>query len=90
MYIDGDNLMPKEPKGCCRVSNGCKDQSSISKATLRECKSRKKYLCIAWIDYQKAFYRVSHSWIIKSLEVIGVNNKFISLTRKLRVTGEQG
>jgi hypothetical protein len=27
-----------------------------------------------WIDYQKAFDRVPHSWIIKSLELIGINN----------------
>ena len=29
---------------------------------------------MAWIDYQKAFDRVPHSWIIKSLELIGINN----------------
>jgi hypothetical protein len=38
---------------------------------------------MAWIDYQKAFDRVPHSWIIKSLELIGINNKIISLTKKI-------
>jgi len=38
---------------------------------------------MAWIDYQKAFDRVPHSWIIKSLELIGINNKVISFTRKV-------
>ena len=38
---------------------------------------------MAWIDYQKAFDRVPHSWIIKSLELIGINNKVISCTRKV-------
>jgi hypothetical protein len=37
---------------------------------------------VAWIDYQKAFDRVPHSWIIKSLELIGINNKVISFTKK--------
>jgi len=38
---------------------------------------------VAWTDYQKAFDRVPHSWIIKSLELIGINNKVISFTKKV-------
>jgi len=37
---------------------------------------------MAWIDYQKALDRVPHSWIIKSLELIGINNKVISFIKK--------
>ena len=37
---------------------------------------------MAWIDYQKAFDRVPHSWIIKSLQLIGINNKVIAFTKK--------
>jgi len=44
---------------------------------------QKKKLCMAWIDYQKAFDRVPHSWIIKSLEIIGINTKVILFTRKV-------
>ena len=38
---------------------------------------------MAWIDYQKAFDRVPHSWIIKSRESIGINNKVILFTKKV-------
>jgi len=38
---------------------------------------------MAWIDNQKALDRVPHSWIIKSLELIGINNKVISFTKKV-------
>jgi hypothetical protein len=38
---------------------------------------------MAWIDYQKACDRVPHSWIIKSLELIGIKNKLISFTNKV-------
>ena len=38
---------------------------------------------MAWIDYQKAFDRVPHSWIIKSLELIGINSKVILFTKKV-------
>jgi hypothetical protein len=59
--IYDEKLMPKEQKGCSRGSKGCKDQLPISKAILQECKSSKKNLCMAWIDYQKAFDRVPHT-----------------------------
>jgi hypothetical protein len=38
---------------------------------------------MVWIDYQKSFDRVTHSWIIKSLELIGINNKVISFPKKV-------
>jgi hypothetical protein len=38
---------------------------------------------MAWINYQKAFDRVPHSWIIKSAEIIGINTKVISFTKKV-------
>jgi hypothetical protein len=60
-YIEDENLIPKEQKGCCSGSKGCKDQLLISKAILQECKGRKKNLCMAWIDCQKAFDRVPHN-----------------------------
>jgi hypothetical protein len=39
--MDTENLLPKEQKGCCNGTKGCKDQLLISKAILRECKGRK-------------------------------------------------
>ena len=77
-YMDNENLLPKEKKGCSRGTKEYKDQLLISKAIQRECKSGKKSLSMAWNDYQKAFDRVPHSWIIKSLELIGINNKVIA------------
>jgi hypothetical protein len=52
--MDDENLLQKEQKGCCSGTKGCKDQLLCSKAILQECKSRKKNLSMAWIDYQKA------------------------------------
>ena len=36
-----------------------------------------KNLSIAWIDYQKAFNSVPHSWVEKSIEFVGVNSKIV-------------
>jgi hypothetical protein len=74
--------MPKEQKGYCRGSKGCKDQLLISKAVLQESNSRKKNKCIGWIDYHKASDSEPHSLIIKSLQLTGINNKIMSFTKK--------
>jgi len=55
------------------------------KTNTKKCKRRNKNLCMAWIDYQKAFGRVPHSWIIKCIEIIGINTKVISFTMKVMV-----
>ena len=35
-------------------------------------------LSLAWNDYQKALDNVPHSWIEKSIEIVGVNNKIVN------------
>jgi len=50
--------------------------------TTRMQNQKKKSLSIPWIDYQKAFDMVQHSWIIRSLELIGINKKVIVFTKK--------
>ena len=47
----------------------------ISQAIYEDCRRRNKNLSIAWIEYQKAFDSVSHSWVEKSIELVGVNSK---------------
>jgi len=37
---------------------------------------------------QKAVDSVPHSWIIKSLKLIGINNKIISFTKKAISSGK--
>ena len=48
----------------------------------RDCRRRNKNLSIAWIDYQKAFDSVPHSWVEKSIALVGVNSKIVRF-RKL-------
>ena len=49
----------------------------ISKTIYEDCRRRNKNLSTAWIDYQKAFDSVPHSWVEKSIELVGVNAKII-------------
>jgi hypothetical protein len=41
-YMDDENLMPKEQKGGCSGTKGCKAHLLLSKEILQECKRKKK------------------------------------------------
>ena len=49
----------------------------ISKIIYRDCRRRNRNLSIAWIDYQKSFDIVPHSWVEKSIALVGVNSKIV-------------
>ena len=75
--FEEQSLLPAEQKGCHPGSKGCKDQLMISKLIYEDCRRRNRNLSIAWIDYQKAFDSVPHSWVEKSIELVGVNSKIV-------------
>ena len=49
-----------------------KDQLLIDKAIMGNFRRRKVGLSMVWIDYQKAYDMVPHSWIKKSMGMCGV------------------
>jgi len=76
-HFEEQSLLPAEQKGCHPGNKGCKDQLMISKKIHEDCRRRNKKLSIAWIGYQKAFDSVPHSWVEKSIAMVGVNSNFV-------------
>ena len=81
-HLEGNNLLPVEQKGCRKGCMGTKDQLAIDKCVLKNCKRRKTNLNMAWIDYKKAYDMVPHSWIIKTLKMVGVADNIIDFIGK--------
>jgi len=81
-HLEEQSILPEEQKGCHSGSKGCKEQFMISKAIYEDCQRRNKNLSIAWIDYQIAIDSVPHSWVEKSIVLVGVNSKIVTI-RKL-------
>ena len=77
-FLEENELLPTEQKGCKRGSYGCKDQLLINEMSLENCARSKRNLSSAWIDYKKAFDSVPHSWIIKCLEMFKINPMVVS------------
>jgi len=76
-HSEEQSLLPAEQKVFHPGSKGCKDQLMISKAIYEDCRRRNKSLSIAWIDYKKEFDSVPHSWVEKSIALVGVNSKVV-------------
>ena len=62
-YLDRENILPEEQKGCRKGSRGTKDQLLIDKVVLKDCKKRHTNIAMTWIDYKKAYDMVPPSWI---------------------------
>ena len=67
-----EGFLPDEQKGGRRKSRGTKDQLLIDKMIIRNCKRRLTGLGKAWVDYNKAYDMVPHSWIRKCMLMFGV------------------
>ena len=78
-FLDENELLPTEQKGCKRGSYGCKDQLLINKMILENCRRNKRNLSSARIDYKKAFDSVQHFWIIKCLKMFKINPTVVNL-----------
>jgi hypothetical protein len=76
-HLEEQSLLPVEQKGCHPGSKCCKDQLMISKAIYEDCRRRNKNLSIIWTDYQKPINSVPHSWVEKSIELVGVNSNIV-------------
>ena len=71
-FLEEEKILPKEQKGFKRNSRGTKDQVLLDKAVLKDCKRISANLAMAWIDYQKAYDMIQHSWISECVEVFGL------------------
>ena len=82
-HLSTNNLLSEQQKGCIKDTLGTKDQLLLNKAILENCRKRATNLSMAWLDYQKAYDSVPHSWIKKCLKMYGISpniEKFIADT----------
>ena len=76
------DLLSEEQKGCRRTSRGTKDQLLIDKAVIKNSKRRRNNLNMAWIGFRKAYDMVPHSWMIRSLELVGAAKNTVNLLKE--------
>ena len=72
-HLSSGTYLEKEQAGCRRKCFGTKDQLLINKTIIEDCRKRQRNLSMAWIDYQKAFDSVPHSWLLRCLELYNIH-----------------
>ena len=85
-HMHNNNLLADEQKGARHGSRGTKDQLAIDKMVMKDSKKRRTNLAVAWIDYQKAYDSVPHSWILETLQLYKIapaTQKMIAASMRL-------
>ena len=81
-FMENENVLSEEQKGCRRKSRGTKDQLLIDKTILKDCRKRRINLANGWIDYRKTFDFVPHSWILECPDMLGIADNVRSFSEK--------
>ena len=81
-YCEKNGIVTEQAAGK-RGSWGCSDQLLINKMIQEQVIANRKNLVTVWLDYQKAFDSILHSWLIRSLELAKVPKVIINAIKKL-------
>ena len=63
-HCERNNIITNEQAAGKKGVWGCTEQLLINKTILKEVKRLRRNLVTVWLDYQKAFDSVPHSWMI--------------------------
>ncbi|XP_045474917.1 uncharacterized protein LOC123680845 [Harmonia axyridis] len=85
-HIKTNNIMSWEQNGCKSKARGSKELLVIDNTVTKQAKKRLKNISVAWIDYQKAFDSVPHSWLLEILKIYEVHPEVIQLLKCLMST----
>lgn len=93
-HLDKYKILAEQQKGCRKASQGCKEQILIDSVILSQVCKTKSDLFTMYIDYQKAYDSVPHSWLIQVLEIYKIHPTIITFlkstmtnwTTRLRLT----
>ncbi|XP_060519856.1 uncharacterized protein LOC132698038 [Cylas formicarius] len=72
-HLDRNSLIAEEQKGCIRKAYGCKEQLVIDSVISNQAIKSNRNIHMAYIDYQKAFDSVPHSWLKYVLKLYGIH-----------------
>lgn len=77
-HLEKNNIIAEEQKGCIKGAKGCKEQLTIDQVILEQASKNSRNLNAGYIDYQKAFDSLPHSWLIEILRIYKVSPTVIS------------
>ena len=82
-FLDVNDKLSVEQKGCKKENRVTKDQLLIDKTILHDCRKRHTNLEMTWFDYKKAYEMVPHSWILESLELVQLSDNILEFANRV-------
>lgn len=76
-HVAEHNLEHEEQKGCTRGAKGCKEQLIIDGVITKQAQTEHRNIAVAWIDYQKAYDSIPHSWLLHILKIYKIDPNII-------------
>jgi hypothetical protein len=77
-HLENQGVLGDEQLGC-RNRRGTKEHLMLDKIILKDCRKRNTNLAMGWIDYQKAYDLLPHSWIIETMKLTGIARNAVNL-----------
>ena len=77
-WLISRGLFPEEQKRYRKGTRGTGDLPYIDQHILKESKTKRKNVAMAWIDYKKAYDLVPQSWIIDYLKMYKISDEVIN------------
>ena len=88
-HIMDSNVLPVEQRALQRGHRGCLDALLIDRSVTESKRMSRTDLSVAWVDFQKAYDRVLHKWLLDALEAIGAPDRIVKLMRGCQEDGRQ-
>ncbi|KAG6445629.1 hypothetical protein O3G_MSEX004071 [Manduca sexta] len=82
-HLTDNSILAEEQKGCRKQSQGCKEQITIDTIAMKHTTVAKRDMCTMYIDYQKAFDSVPHSWLGYVLEHYKIHPTLIEFLKTI-------
>lgn len=70
-HVNCNELLAPEQKAIKQGREGCLEALLLDAAITCDAETRHETLCMAWIDFRKAFDSIPHKWLRKVLRAIG-------------------
>lgn len=80
-HTETNNILNTEQKGCRRGAMGCKEQLVIDSVIMHQAYSAKRNIFTLYIDYQKAFDSVPHSWLKEILNIYKISPNIVNFMK---------
>ncbi|XP_044755036.1 uncharacterized protein LOC123313989 [Coccinella septempunctata] len=85
-HIRNNRILAWEQNGCKKKARGCKELLVIDNVVTKQARRRLKNISMCWIDYQKAYDSVPHSWLVEILRIYKISPDIIHLWEHLMGT----